>query len=487
MYIFKNALISIIRNRGRNLLIGIIIVVISCATSITLAIRNSASSLIKSYENQYEVEATIGINRESMRGKMKIDKNASPENQEEQKNNMNSIFTTASNLSIAQINDYGNSEYVKDYYYQISVSVNSNNIEQASIAENTNISGRGPSGKQNFQNISSGDFTLVGYSKLSAMENFINGKYSIIDGEISSDMESKNCVINSELATLNGINVGDTITFIDASDETNTITLKVTGIYEEKTEEEDSMGMFTTSANTIITNSSVVEEFSNNNESIKKSITPTFILNSKDVIEKFSEELTDKGLNEYLTVTTNLDEVENATKTISNVLTFATTFLVITLIIGGIVLFVINMINIRERKYEIGVLRTIGMKKSLLSLQFMSELLIVSFISLLIGASIGAVTSVPISNHLLENEIANSQEQKQNISSNFGSEKGFNNFDKISGVTEVEAFDSIDAAVDLKVLLQLFVIGILLTLISSSASMISIQKFSPLTILKERS
>ena len=71
MYIVKNALISIIRNKGRNLLIGIIIVVIACSTTITLAIRSSAKSLINSYENSYDVEATIGINRENMKEVMR--------------------------------------------------------------------------------------------------------------------------------------------------------------------------------------------------------------------------------------------------------------------------------------------------------------------------------------------------------------------------------------------------------------------------------
>ena len=77
---------------------------------------------------------------------------------------------------------------------------------------------------------------------------------------------------------------------------------------------------------------------------------------------------------------TNLDQVESATSSISNVKTFATTFLIITLSIGAVVLFVINLINVRERKYEIGVLRTIGMKKSTLTGQFLIELLIVSFV-----------------------------------------------------------------------------------------------------------
>lgn len=50
----------------------------------------------------------------------------------------------------------------------------------------------------------------------------------------------------------------------------------------------------------------------------------------------------------------------------------------------------------------------------------------------------------------------------------------------------MQAYDSINAAVDIKVLLELLGIGLLITLISSLSTMISIQKFSPLTILKER-
>ena len=40
MYILKNALTSIKRNKGRNILIGIIVVVISASCAITLSIMN---------------------------------------------------------------------------------------------------------------------------------------------------------------------------------------------------------------------------------------------------------------------------------------------------------------------------------------------------------------------------------------------------------------------------------------------------------------
>lgn len=491
MYILKNAITSITRNIGRNLLIGIIVVVISASCAVTLAIRNSANSLIESYESKYEVTATIGINRESMRGEMKFDRDMADEDRENQKENMMDIFNTASKIIIEEIEDYADSKYVKDYYYEISVGVSSDNIEKVSMSssnnnKNPNVGmGRGP-GKENFQNTNNGEFTLIGYSTISSMSSFISGKYTITDGSIDEDFESNTCVINSELASLNDIEVGDEITLYNPDEEDETITLKVTGIFEETSDNSDAMGMFTSSANNIITNAKVVNDFTSLNEDINKSVTPTFILISKDVIEDFDNEIKEKGLNEYLSLSTNLDEVENSTKTISNVKTFATTFLIITLIIGAVVLFVINMINIRERKYEIGVLRTIGMKKSLLSLQFITELLIVSLISLLLGAGIGAMMSMPVSNYLLESEIKNSIEDRNKIGENFG-RPGMKDFNNINGMVNVSTFDSIDAVVDLTVLIELLGLGVMLTLISSSASMISIQRFSPLTILKERS
>ena len=85
---------------------------------------------------------------------------------------------------------------------------------------------------------------------------------------------------------------------------------------------------------------------------------------------------------------------------------------------------------------------------------------------------------------LLENEIETSQGEQEQISNNFGKQDMNMNFNNRA---PVETIDSMEAVVDFTVVMQLLGIGILLTLMSSLASMISIQRFSPLTILKERS
>lgn len=470
MYIFKNALKTITRNKGRNILMAIIIIVIACASAVTLSIKKAANTIIDSYSNKYDVVASIGINRENL---IKPSENITDAKE---------TYNNIGDLTIEDIEKYADSKYVKSYYYTYSISMNSSNIEKATSETTT----RGPGYMMN-----SADFNLEGYSSYDSMTNFINGKYTITEGEVNSDFTSNTCVINSELATYNNLKVGDTIKLVDPNDEDITYDLKITGIFTEKSSDEDNhMDMFSNSVNRIITNSTVVSNIVKLDEDLHSKVTPAFVLTSADDIEEYEKELTTKGMSEYYQLSTNLDTISQETKSVSNLSSFATTFLVITLLIGSIVLFVINMINVRERKYEIGVLRTIGMKKKLVIGQFALELLIVSLVGLVIGAGIGSIISVPTANKLLSQEIASAETESQNIEDNFGGMgNGQGRMNRLinSGISNIEKVDTINAVVDFTVLSELLAIGIALTLISSLAATISISRFSPLTILKERS
>lgn len=493
MYLLKNALISISRNRGRNILIGIIILVIASSCAITLSIHEAASKLVTSYIDKYNIEATISMNRQNLMG------NFEP-GSDNFENNIQK-FNEIGSISEEQIISYGTSSYVKDYYYTYNLSMNSSTLEKATEeieANNEFLFGRGDhfEGVKN-ERMGQGDFIVLGYSSYQSMSDFISGKYTIVDGEVSENFTSNSCIINEELATLNDISVGDEITLVDPNNEDDTYTVTVTGIFSEKdSSNNEPMSMFSNSVNTIITNTHVISSIISNSEEIKTNLNPTFILTSRDVIDSFTEEVKEKGLSDFYQITTNLETIELGTTSIQNVSSFATTFLVLTLIIGGVVLFVLNLINIRERKYEIGVLRTIGMKKQYVIIQFVSELFIVSLVALLLGAGIGSISSLPVSNQLLKSEIDSSHLEQENIEQNFRGDKfsmdnkpgkGENPFSNMNGVMKLEEITSINAIVDFEVLIKLLGIGILLTLISSISATVAISRFSPITILKERS
>ncbi len=488
MFILKNAWISIKRNKGRNILIGIIILIIACACTITLAIKNTAGYLIDSYKSAYDKEVTISFNRENMM------KGFDP-SQAESRENVREKFDNIESFTISDVESFADSEYIESYYYTYSIGLNGNNIEKAEIELNNDMPNGFGHGKEN--NMSSTDFTLTGYSSLDAMSEFINGTYTmneITDNAWDIAFDGNYVFINQELADYNDLNLNDKIKLDD--EDGNTYEFEIIGIFKENEEgSTDAMSMFSNSANTLVTNASAVTGITTSNEDLQATINPTFIIDSYDNAQKLQDEFYEKGLNENFVLQTNEEEATSGVSSIENINSFATTFLIVTLIIGGAVLFIINMINIRERKYEIGVLRTIGISKFKLTMQFVSELVIVSIVALILGAGIGAVSSKGVSNSLLANEINSSNERTEEIGKNFGGanmnggmpDRGNRGEMRGKGMPVVQAYDSIDAVVDIKVLLELLGIGLSLVLVSSIASMVSIQRFSPLTILKERS
>lgn len=523
MYIFKNAWRNITRNKGRNILIGIIIIVIACTCSITLAIRKSANDIVTSYQEKNKVEATIGMDRQALMDSF------TSEDEEKSQEDMINAFNDIKSVTLDEIKTYGDSKYVSNYYYTYDLSIDAKDLTEATdslVKEKTETTTETntrkfngdrpemPGGWQSSQKTTKttiekifnekaqdGAFTLVGYESYDSMTKFVNGDYTITSGKMFDDFNSDSVVISEELASLNNLSVDDKITFVNPKDTSLTYEATIVGIYKENTDESQDMAtMFSNSANKIITNINFVQKILDADENLTATITPTFIIKDSDSVEKFSDEVSEKGLSEYYTITSNLSEIESATESVDNVKVFATTFLIITLIIGGVVLMVVNMINIRERKYEIGVLRTIGMKKDKLSLQFMIELVIIGIVSLIIGAGIGSCLSVPVSNNLLKTEIENASSKYADIGDNFGmgnptppseennDKEETKNFNKMNfGIAQVSQVDSINAVVDFKVLSELLGIGILLIILSSLFSIVTIARFSPLTILKERS
>lgn len=485
MFILKNAYISITRNKGRNILIGAIILVIACACTVTLAINNTAKDLINSYEGAYNKELSITFNRENMRKNFDF---SNRDSLEEAKNSFNDIEA----YTVDDIKSFATSDHIESYYYTYSISLNGNSIEKVEMENQNEMFNKDP-GMGRGPNNNSLDFTLTGYNSLESMSEFIDGTYTM--SEIKDDawdiaFNGNYVFINEELATYNSLDVGDKINLQDENE--NIFEFEIIGIFKDNETDSETMSMFSNSSNNIITNSEALINITSNYENIKGNVHPTFIIDSYDNKDSIQQEFYDKGLNENYVVETNEEMATSGLQSVENVRSFAKTFLIITMIIGGVVLVVLNMINIRERKYEIGVFRTIGISKLKLTFQFVAELMMVSIVALIVGAGIGATMSKSVSNSLLSNEIESSTAQKEDMKNNFLGNRGgerMPDFGKINmgGGPNIQAYDSIDAVVNVEVLVQLLGIGLSLVFVSSLAAMISIQRFSPLTILKERS
>lgn len=465
-----------------------------------MAINNSAKEVVEQQRENFNIEATLTVDRQAIMKQAGTDKS-----------NMKEIMDSAGSISKEDLENYADSSYVKSLNYQESISLDSSTTAAVS---NTSSGGSvekkesdGNNSKGQMQMIEQGDFKLIGYSSTDAMTKFIDGSNVISDGEMfeSTDTDN-NCVINEELAFENDIAVGDKISLNNPNDETKSYEFTVVGIFTDNSStstDGSAMNLFSNSANEILTNYTAVNNIYNDykdddDTKLQSNLSSTFILNSNDDVENFTNEVKAKGLNDFYTVSTNTDSFDETIAPLNNLINFSTVFLLLVLIIGGIILVVLNMFNVRERKYEVGVLRAIGMKKGKVAAQFIAELFVVTFAFLTIGTVAGAVSSVPVANYMLQTQIQSTESQQQQIANNFGKSAGSTQGNMQGGnmmatkqfggsTSNITYVNQINAVISPIVVLEIAGIGLLLTILSSGISLIFISRYEPLKILSSRS
>lgn len=540
MYMIKNAFKSISRAKGRNILLGIIVLIIAVSACLGLSIRQASESAKEDTLNGMSVTATISFDRQSMINNMMGERNGSGTPGGFDRNQFADRMGSSQSLTLEEYQKYARADSVKDFYYTLSASLNgSDNLEPVSSdsAEETpstpgGFGGMGGKNDKMSQMMGmDSDFSIEGYSSESAMISFIEGTATIEEGSMFTEgTEEYECIISQELAVFNEIAVGDTITFTNPNNEKETYTFKVTGIYSDSSANDSSFSIMgstsTDPVNKIYTSyqalQTVVAASEENAETqtdentgmefstaLSSSLTATYSFADIEAYEQFEEEVRELGLDDSYTVSSSdITAYESSLTPLNTLSTMAGYFLLVILIIGAAILVVLNIFNVRERKYEIGVLTAMGMKKSKVAMQFLTEIFVVTLIAVLIGAIIGGVTSVPVTNALLENQIASQNDRSDKIEQNFG--RGEGGKGGAMGGMIAEAPDTsagggkpfenmfgeggqisnyiteINSAMNLTVLFQLLGIAVLLTLVAGAVSMLFVMRYDPLKILANR-
>ena len=525
MYIIKNALKCISRSKSRNILTGIIVLVISVSACIGLSIRNAADDAKQNTMENLNIKATISFDRTQFMNQMLQNQ----ENKEFDRSQFSEKMGEFSSLSLEEYQKYTQIESVKDSFYIMTASINgsedftpvSNDTEtENKQTQNDFMGGFGMGGKEQIK-LAQSDFTLEGVSNENAMTGFQDGSITITDGEVFVEAtENLHCIISQELATYNDISINDTVTVCNPNNEDENYELKVVGIYTDQSANQESFSMMgatsTDPANKIYLSynalNKIIEKSKESSEKITDSNTGrefetkingtvefTYILATTDDYYNFEKEVKNLGLDDsYKVSSQGITSFENSLVPLNTLSEIAGYFLIVILLIGGIILMVLNIFNIRERKYEIGVLTAMGMKKGKVALQFVTEIFIVTLISVIIGIGIGAVSSLPVTNALLENQIESQSVSQNKIEENFGRPQmqstppdmpngnGMNFGDLFNRENAQEYISEINNAMDFSVVLQMFGIAILLTLISGMVSILFVMRYEPLKILANR-
>lgn len=507
MYIIKNALKSIGRSKGRNVLIGVIVFIIALSSCIGLSIRQASENAKEQALSQMSVTANISFDRKNAMENMK------EEGKTFDKSSFAGMMDSSSSLTLEEYKKYAAASSVKDFYFDITayfngdenfepVSTETDTAEEPAPAPEENSKG-GMGGKGGKLMGANSDFTVIGVSGENAMTSFLSDTAAVSEGTIFAETGiTDECIITKELATFNELSVGDTVKVINPNNEDEIFGLKIVGLYSDSSANESSFSRFGSNAgdpaNKIYVNYETLQNIITSSEkntantaedsetsALKGNLNATYVFAGADEYETFTEEVRTMGLSETYTVSSaDISSFESSMVPLETLSTMAKNFLFVILIIGAIILVVLNIFNIRERKYEIGVLTAMGMKKIKVAMQFLSEILVVTILSVMLGTAVGAVSAVPVTNALLENQISAQENETAQIEQNFG--RGDKMPDKQDKPQEVSYVSEISSAVNFTVVLQMMGIGILLSVVSSIVAVLFVMRYDPLKILANR-
>jgi putative ABC transport system permease protein len=543
--ILKYASKSILRAKGRNLLIGIIVVVIASASCIALSIQNAANAARTQGLANVNVTAQITIDQEKLRNQMQSGSGSAGQR---------GARMQMPQLTLSDYEKYSAFDEVEDFYYTLQTSLNKagdtfapytddSTLDQdamQSMNQTPNPGGKAGADSGRPRMMIAGmtaDFSLTGYSSEDAMTNFTKDKTnSVVDGELFEFETAKvddayyPALINKTLAHQNGVNVGDTFTLTNPGNNEEAYSFKITGFYESTTTEDNQMAGVQTAAamkpdNAIYVNALSLAEIVENSKiapkettspmggastsELRDQVNATYVLGDKAGYDKFVEDVASAGLDSNFKVFSQ--DVETYTKSLvplDNLSKFASVLLLIILLVGAVILVVLTAFNIRERKYEVGVYTAIGIKKPKVALQFACELLIVVLLGVGVGAGAGVVASAPVADSMLAGQIAAVQAEDTQNNQAFGRPgasgpggpggQGMQNRTapnvRVGGVsmipgnnvTDVEYLSQVGTSVDAMTILELIGIGILLTALASIVSVVFVMRFEPLQILADR-
>ncbi len=499
MYVLKNAFNNILKVKGRNILIFILVFVIAVSACVALSIQTGAETAKQTTLDNMQITANLTVDRQGM---MDMSMMSDPSSIDREA----IMGQMGASMDIEELETYSTASSVSGYYLTGSVGMNTVDLE---VYESTSSQGFGgmSGGMMDMGRMGNlGDFTLSGFSSHTGMTDFVDGTSTVIEGSVfdESDTES-NVLISYELAFLNDIAVGDTISLANPSNTTEVIEFTVCGIYQNSLTDSSANTMFISYASLekIAEDSQAlgvtyIDERTGNetNAGLKLMPNATYVFTDVDNYNAFMAEAETMGLDTetYTLVSQDLTEYEQSILPLDNLSTFTMVFFIVVIAIGALILIIFNLFTMRERKYEIGVLAAIGMQKHKVALQFITEIMIVTLAAVIVGSAVGAVVSIPVGDMLLESQIASQETSSQSVNANFGGNfsaqmsmggGGMSNPMSMMG-GNTDYVDSITSNVNIIVILQLLGVGVLLSLIASSVAVVSILRYEPLKILSNR-
>lgn len=469
----KRAYLAVIRRKSKTIILGIILLVIANLVLSSITIKNATEEQEKFARESLESKVLLSVDMEKVRSEMTEKVSSGEMNAGNfQRLEMPSIY-------ISDLNEIIGSEYISDYSFGFDNRAIAVNFDPVEVQVNDN--------QRNNQNqiIDDADILIKSVNAFELASDVTNDMIELIEGESFNEEDKDNVIISATLSLLNSLNVGDEIQIKPTSDDTVIKTYNIIGIYEENSDTSDNR--IIDLSNTLYVNTNTgLELLSEDSYNLGDYIIENVViyiddpLNTTDFINESKLILTDlESRNLMLDIDTAA--YEQMAGPISSVAETSSSILIFVVIASVIILSLLIINQIKDRNYEIGVLLSLGEKKSKIAIQLLMELIIIATISFSISLFTSQFISQQIGDNLLASQIENANSEDTNQRGNHGPMMR-NSIQDMN----VEVIDTIDVSASLEDYIVLYLVGYGIILTSLLLPIIQILKYEPKTILTRR-
>lgn len=412
MNFIKRALKSTKAKWGRSFLLFAVFTAILIFVLAGLTIRSAAEQAAAQAKKEVGATVTLSANREASFKKQ--EGNASEGTTSTERPDPGSFSLTP--VSISDAEKIASLANVKSYSFESSASamaksgitpISSSETSDSSDNTGTEDSDQPAGTMDSRKPMTQADFQISGVSATAQTSSFTDGTAKITEGKgiDASDKTTNNVVIDATLAKANDLAVGDTFTITSSEDEDTTYEMTVKGIYESS-ESSSSMGMrfnFMNPSNTLYTSYTFANELNgtSDDETIDSAV---YTLADPDKMSSFTAEAEKLIDTDTFSLQSNDAMYQSMLEPLNNVASFSKNVVLLVAVAGIIILTLIIMITIRERRHELGVLLSLGESRSKIILQLFTEVALCMIFALGIASFSGNVVANAVGQQLLDQQ-----------------------------------------------------------------------------------
>ncbi len=463
MNIFSYAVKNLKIYKYRTIILIITLVLVVTASVVGLSIQSATRSINKEYRDQIGAKVYVELDFEKLiSGSGKSSKLERPQ-----------MLTSDQYKQISEL------DYVKSFTYTGEVMGTSSNMKAIGEGEEKSENSLGVA-------IDGGDGTpvmaksptlkILGVEGNADLEDFRNGLRKVVEGTVPKN--DNEALISQDIANHNNLKIGDSIAVTDITGKKE-INYIISGIYEDKTVEDGGTGLnmpiFNRRNEVFTTFTGAMQLDTLGNFQVKAE----YELNDPKDYEAFQKSVRDIGVGDDYKVSIDQKSFDKAVGPINNLEKTISFFMNIIFSIAAGVLMLLSILAIKERQYDVGVLRAMGMKKIKVGMTFMIESLVVLVIAIAIGAGIGSVITQPIATSLLNQQVVELNKQNEEQASQgmiFSNDRSLN----------VEPIGEIQASVNVPVMLNILILGFVIIMFTNAINIVYIMRFQPMEIMRKK-